>query len=123
MFSHIGLGDSVIQSPRGDEPVFLNTVWTLQAIRGAGLWVFTILLAWPVARFYHEPRMIVLFPVLGFGCVIAGFASTSLLNLARHMGVGKTLDAGSRWAGCVVRRYFDLGTLSTRLCGHSWVAD
>lgn len=90
LFSHIGLGDSVIQSPRGDEPVFLNTVWTLQAIRGAGLWVFTILLAWPVARFYHEPRMIALLPVLGFGCVIAGVASTSLLNLARHLGVGKT---------------------------------
>ena len=91
LFSHIGLGDSVIQSPRGDEPVFLNTAWTLQALRGTGLWVFTILLAWPVARFYREPRMIVLLPVLGFGCVIAGLASTSLLNLARHMGVGKAL--------------------------------
>lgn len=90
LFSHIGLADSVIQSPRGDEPVFLNTTWTLQALRGTGLWVLTILLAWPVARFYHEPRIIVLLPVLGFGCVIAGFASTSLLNLARHMGVGKT---------------------------------
>ena len=90
LFSHIGLADSIIQSPRGDEPVFLNTTWTLQALRGIGLWVLTILLAWPVARFYHEPRMIVLFPVLGFGCVIAGFASTSLLNLARHLGVGKT---------------------------------
>lgn len=90
LFSHIGLADSVIQSPRGDEPVFLDTVWTLQAIRGAGLWVLTILLAWPVARFYHEPKMITLFPALGFGCVISGFASTSLLNLARHLGVGKT---------------------------------
>ena len=90
LFSHIGLADSVIQSPRGDEPVFLNTVWTLQVLRGAGLWVLTILLAWPVARFYHEPRMILLFPALGFGCVISGFASTSLLNLARHLGVGKT---------------------------------
>lgn len=90
LFSHIGLGDSVIQSPRGDEPLFLNTAWTLQVLRGTGLWVITILLAWPLARFYHEPRMIVLFPVLGFGCVIAGFASTSLLNLERHLGVGKT---------------------------------
>jgi O-antigen/teichoic acid export membrane protein len=89
LFSHIGLGDSVIQSPRGDEPVFLNTAWTLQVLRGAGLWVITILLTWPVARFYHEPRMIALFPVLGFGCVIAGFASPSLLTLARHLGVGK----------------------------------
>jgi O-antigen/teichoic acid export membrane protein len=90
LFSHIGLADSVIQSPRGDEPLFLNTVWTLQGLRGGGLWLMTILLAWPVAHFYHEPRMIALFPVLGFGCVIAGFASPSLLNLARHLGVGKT---------------------------------
>lgn len=90
LFSHIGLGDSVIQSPRGDEPVFLNTAWTLQVLRGSGLWVITILLAWPVARFYHEPRMTALFPALGFGCVISGLASTSLLSLARHLGVGKS---------------------------------
>lgn len=90
LFSHIGLGDSVIQSPRGDEPLFLNTAWTLQVLRGIGIWVFTILLAWPVGHFYHETQMIVLFPVLGFGCVVAGFASPSLLNLARHLGVGKT---------------------------------
>jgi O-antigen/teichoic acid export membrane protein len=90
LFSHIGLQDSVIQNPRGDEPVFLNTVWTLQVIRGTGLWLMTILLAWPVARFYKEPRMFALFPVLGLGCVISGFASPSLLTLARHIGVGKT---------------------------------
>ena len=90
LFSHIGLQDSVIQNPRGDEPVFLNTAWTLQVVRGTGLWLMTILLAWPVAHFYNEPRMIALFPVLGFGCVIGGLASPSLLTLARHMGVGKT---------------------------------
>jgi O-antigen/teichoic acid export membrane protein len=90
LFSHIGLQDSVIQNPRGDEAVFLNTAWTLQVVRGTGLWLMTILLAWPVAHFYKEPRMIALFPVLGFGCVIAGLASPSLLTLARHMGVGKS---------------------------------
>jgi O-antigen/teichoic acid export membrane protein len=90
LFSHIGLQDSVIQNPRGDEPIFLNTVWSLQAIRGTGLWLMTILLAWPVAIFYHEPRMIALFPILGFGSVIGGLASPSLLTLGRHMGVGKT---------------------------------
>jgi O-antigen/teichoic acid export membrane protein len=90
LFSHIGLGDSVIQSPRGDEPVFLNTTWTLLVLRGGGIWVATILVAWPIALFYHEPRMIALLPALGFGCVIAGFASPSLLTLARHLGVGRT---------------------------------
>jgi O-antigen/teichoic acid export membrane protein len=89
LFSHIGLADSVIQNARGDDPVFLNTAWTLQVIRGTGLWFLTILLAWPVARFYHEPRTLTLFPTLGFACVIAGLSSPSLLSLARHLGVGK----------------------------------
>src|SRR5450756_1328696 len=78
LFSHIGLGDSVIQNPRGDEPVFLNTAWTLQTFRGIALWLMTVILAWPVATFYREPRMLWLFPALGFGCVIAGFSSPSL---------------------------------------------
>ena len=89
LFSHIGLQDSVIQDPRGDEPIFLNTAWTLQVIRGAGLFLLTIPLAWPVARFYHDSRLIWVLPALGFGCAIAGFSSSSLLTLARHMGVGK----------------------------------
>jgi O-antigen/teichoic acid export membrane protein len=89
LFSHIGLADSIIQSPRGDEAIFVNTAWTLQVLRGGGLWLITILLAWPVARFYHEPRMIALLPALGFSCVIAGVSSPSLLTLARHMGVGR----------------------------------
>ena len=50
----------------------------------------TIPLAWPIARFYHETRMTELFPALGFGCVISGFASLRLLTLARHLGVDKT---------------------------------
>jgi O-antigen/teichoic acid export membrane protein len=89
LFSHIGLQDSVIQNPRGDERGFLNTAWTLQVIRGAAIFVATIPLAWPVARFYHEPRMILLLPVLGVGCAIAGFSSPSLLTLARHIGLGR----------------------------------
>jgi O-antigen/teichoic acid export membrane protein len=89
LFSHVGLQDSVIQNPRGDEPVFLNTAWTLQVIRGAGLWLLTIPMAWPVAHFYHEPRIIALLPALGLGCMIAGVSSPSLLTLTRHMGVGR----------------------------------
>ncbi len=89
LFSHIGLEASVIQNPRGDEPAFLNTAWTIQAIRGLGVFVVTFPLAWPVAHFYHEPRMIWLLPALGFSCVITGLSSPSLLTLARHLGVGK----------------------------------
>ncbi len=89
LFSHVGLQDSVIQSPRGDEPVFLNTAWTIQVIRGVGLFLVSIPLAWPVAKFYHEPQIVALLPALGFSCLISGFSSSSLLTLARHMGVGR----------------------------------
>src|SRR5271154_6168345 len=39
MFSEIGLRQNVVQSSRGDEPAFLNTVWSIQIIRGFSLWL------------------------------------------------------------------------------------
>jgi O-antigen/teichoic acid export membrane protein len=89
LFSHIGLEDSVIQNARGDEEVFVNTAWTIQALRGIAIWLVTLLLAWPFLRLYPEVHTIWLLPVLGFGCVIAGFSSPNLLLLSRHLGVGK----------------------------------
>jgi O-antigen/teichoic acid export membrane protein len=89
LFSHIGLEDSVIQNARGDEEVFVNTAWTIQALRGIAIWLVTLLLAWPFLRLYPEVHTIWLLPVLGFGCVIAGFSSPNLLTLSRHLGVGK----------------------------------
>jgi O-antigen/teichoic acid export membrane protein len=88
LFSHIGLEDSIIQNPRGDDEVFINTAWTIQVLRGVFLWIVIVLLAWPVAKFY-EPRLLWLLPVVGFGCVIAGFCSPNLLTLSRHLGVGR----------------------------------
>jgi O-antigen/teichoic acid export membrane protein len=87
LFSHLGLQDSVVQNPRGDEPDFLNTAWTMQVLRGVAIFILSVLLAWPAAHFYHIPEMLWLVPLLGFGAVIAGFASPSTLSLARHLGV------------------------------------
>jgi O-antigen/teichoic acid export membrane protein len=89
MFSDLGLAPSIVQSSRGDDPRFLNTAWTLQIIRGIGLWVFSCLLAWPVADFYDQPSILGLLPVAGLGVLIAGFNSTSLPRLQRHLAVGK----------------------------------
>lgn len=89
LFSHVGVQDSIIQNPRGDDPVFLNTAWTIQVIRGCGIALLSIPLAWPVARFYHDTQIISLLPVLGASCIIAGFSSPGMLTLSRHMGVGR----------------------------------
>ena len=89
LFTHIGLEESVIQNQRGDEEPFLNTVWTVLVLRGIGLWLIMLILAWPVARFYDQ-RLLWLLPFVGFGCVISGFTSPSLLSLSRHLGVARS---------------------------------
>jgi O-antigen/teichoic acid export membrane protein len=87
LLSDLGLGPSVIQSRRGDEPNFLNTAWTLQAGRGLILWCASLALAYPAARFYHDPKLLKLLPVLALSTIVTGFNSTGLLTLSRHMGV------------------------------------
>jgi hypothetical protein len=33
MFAEVGIGTSIVQSERGDDPEFLDTAWTLQIVR------------------------------------------------------------------------------------------
>jgi len=89
LFSHIGFQDSVIQNARGDDEPFLNTAWTIQAMRGIALWLLIAVGAWPIAHFYDR-RLLWLLPVVGFTCVISGFSSPGLLSLTRHLGVARS---------------------------------
>ena len=94
LFSHIGFQDSVIQHSRGDDESFLNTAWTIQALRGVGLWLVMVIVAWPVAHFYDQ-RLLWLLPFVGFGAIISGFRSPKLLSLSRHLRTGKIVTPGS----------------------------
>jgi O-antigen/teichoic acid export membrane protein len=91
LFSDIGIIPSIIQNKRGDEPVFLNTAWTIQVIRGFGLWLGCLLISFPVAQFYQEPRLSWLIPIVGLNSIVAGFNSTSIASLNRHMEIGKII--------------------------------
>jgi O-antigen/teichoic acid export membrane protein len=87
LFSDVGIGISIVQNKSGDEPEFLNTAWTIQVIRGLGLWLICLLLAHPVALLYGEPQLMWLIPVAGLVTVISGFNSTALYTLERHMAI------------------------------------
>lgn len=89
LFSDVGLQPSVIRAENGDDPGFLNTVWTVQVLRGLGLFVVCLALSWPMARFYHDMQLVVLLPVLALSLVLGGFTSTSILTLNKHMEVRK----------------------------------
>ncbi len=87
LLSDIGLAPSVIQNKRGDEPAFLNTVWTIQAMRGAAIWVVALLLAYPASVFYRDPHLLRVLPVLALITVLNGLNGTGLITLSKHMGV------------------------------------
>lgn len=89
MLSDVGIGSAIIRDKRGDDPDFLNTAWTMQAIRGAVLWVAACLIAAPMAAFYREPDLAQLIPVAGLTALIAGFNSTALQSCRRHMQFGR----------------------------------
>lgn len=90
MFSDVGIGPSIIQSSRGDDPRFLNTAWTLQVIRGFTLFAFALALALPFGRFYpHLPGLASLIPAAGIVAVISGFNSTSLFTQNRRLALGR----------------------------------
>jgi O-antigen/teichoic acid export membrane protein len=89
MFSDVGLGASIIQNDRGDDPTFRNTAWTVQTIRGVILWLCACLLAWPASLFYEEPRLLWLIPAVAISALISGFDSTSLFTVRRHLQFGR----------------------------------
>jgi O-antigen/teichoic acid export membrane protein len=98
LLSDIGLMPSIINSPRGDEPLFLNTAWSVQIIRGFSLWLLCSLLAFPLAHLYGDNRIRLILPVLGLQMVFAGFNNIHMLRVARHMGVKRllTIDLGAQ---------------------------
>lgn len=87
LFSDIGLGPSIIQNKRGEEPEFINTAWTMQVIRSLFIWLCLMLITWPVATFYKEPRLLWLIPAIGINTLIGGLNSTARFSLNRKMAV------------------------------------
>lgn len=89
MFSDLGTAQSIIQNKRGDEPVFLNTAWTLQIIRGFAIWIIASLGASTYAKIFDEPSLSALIPVAALTAIIAGFNSTALTTANRKLNLKK----------------------------------
>jgi len=89
LFSDIGLEPGIIRSNRSNEPIFLNSAWTLQVIRGFILFGFSVVIAFPVAKIYQEPILIYVIPVIGLISIFDGFKATTLVVLSKELRQGK----------------------------------
>jgi len=100
LLSDMGLNQAVIQHRRGEEPAFVNTVWTLKVIRGVALMAVGLALAHPVALLYDEPQLRGLIVAVAFQALVAGFGSTSIYTLRRRVSVAPlaALEVGGQVA-------------------------
>jgi O-antigen/teichoic acid export membrane protein len=89
LLSDIGLRQNIIQSPRGNDPSFLNTAWTVQILRGFILFSVSLLLAglawgaqraviWPVDSTYNAPQLPLVLAFTSVTAIISGFGSTKV---------------------------------------------
>ena len=104
MFSDIGIGQSVVQHDRGEDPTFLNTIWTLQVLRGLTICALACLAAIPMGRFYHQPALAALIPMVALGVGISSFNSTNLFTASRRLSIGRLtlIDLASQFGSLIV---------------------
>jgi O-antigen/teichoic acid export membrane protein len=102
--SDLGIGMDVIQHDRGDDPIFINTAFIIQVIRGLIIWLVAASLAYPFAVFYHEPAVIALAIVGSLSILVRGFTSGSLWQLTRHVRIKELtlITTGSDVLGLLV---------------------
>ncbi len=105
MFSDIGIGPSIIQHRRGEEPAFYNTAYTIQIIRGVLLTIAAVVIVIPVIKLlgyltpgdpthgvvpvYSDPQLPALIAVGALTALISGFNSTKLFTVNRRLAMGR----------------------------------
>jgi O-antigen/teichoic acid export membrane protein len=88
LVSDVGINASVIRHERGEDPAFRDTAWTLQILRGIGLWLVGSASAPAIARFYGEPELAALIPAAAAGALLGGLQSIRLLTEMRRVRLG-----------------------------------
>jgi len=98
--SYVGIHHSIVQNPRGEEPSFLNTAWTIQVVRGFIICVFALIISlifyivnqieiFPDHSVYSDSTLPYIIAVLAISPLISGFESTNLALAYRKMLVKK----------------------------------
>lgn len=103
MLSDLGLQQNIVQSRRGDDPVFLDTAWVVQIVRGGVLWLIALLLSaalyvanlrglFPSQSVYAAPELPLVIAVSAFAAVLAGFASTKIASAYRQFNQQRVIQ-------------------------------
>ncbi|MEY2688436.1 MAG: hypothetical protein RL375_2634 [Pseudomonadota bacterium] len=94
MFSDLGVWQSVVRSPRGQDPVFLGTAWSVQLARGVLLLGLVLVIAatlqgghaaWTPGSVYADPRLPALMAVFALAALLQGGESMKIALAQRDL--------------------------------------
>lgn len=96
LLSDVGTSQSLVFNRRGEDPLFRHTAWTLQVIRGFGIWLTAVVAALAIHLMathgvfaadstYSDSRLPLLVVVFSLQMVIQGFVSSKSLLAQRHL--------------------------------------
>lgn len=115
MISDLGLGQNIIQSKNGNKPAFLNTVWTINIVRGLFIWLITVLIAvslyftsglglWQSDTVYADPLLPWVIIVLSLTVVIDSLQSTKSATASRNLQLKRItlMDISTQLFGILV---------------------
>lgn len=85
LLTDLGLEQNVVHSPHGNDERFLNTVWTMQLLRGLIVSLACLALTPLLAHFYRVEVLLLM--VLSAAPMINSMMSTSLFSVAKRLDV------------------------------------
>ena len=96
MFSDLGVWQSVVKSPRGLQPEFLGTAWSIQLLRGVLLCGVVLALAlglhlaaaaqwFQAGTVYADARLVPMVAVFGLAALLQGLESMKLATAQREL--------------------------------------
>lgn len=105
LFMDIGLNQSVVQNRRGNDPLFLNTVWVTRIGISVGLLILMVSIAaglsladsWglvPSHSTYAAPELPLVLVAVGLSTMISGFGSTKALEATRRLSIARVTQIG-----------------------------
>lgn len=84
MFSDLGIVGLMIRHQRGDEQLFINTMWTIRLLRGVLNTALLFSFAPWIAKIYETPLLTDVLRIFSFWFLIHAFESMSFILASRH---------------------------------------
>jgi lipopolysaccharide exporter len=88
----VGLNQTIVANKfetRAELKAHLDTVWTAELIRSLIVALLVWASAFPLARFYGQPKLSVIIPILGFITFVQGFQNIGLVILRKEISFAR----------------------------------